>query len=333
MTSAREHGEMTLEMLQVDTKRLRKERDKLFEWLEQSDRPHVICLSTALLAGFADELKRRLGAPVVLFFQGEDTFLDGLPEPFRSECWKALKERLTDSDALLAPSRFYAGFMSERLGLAPDSIEVVSNGIRLDGYAVSGNPPAVPTVGYLARMSRDKGLELFVDAFIVLAGQLGDAVTRLRIAGAATAGDQPFIAGLKRRLAGAGLESRVDWSPNLTLEAKMAFLRSLTLFSVPATYAEAFGLYVLEAMACGIPVVQPDASAFPEIIGATGGGVCVAPANAGALAGAWQRLLANPVERAALGRAARSGVEKHFSAEKMCEAFCQATARVVRATA
>lgn len=328
MTSAREHGEMTLEMLQLDLGRFQKEWDKLLGWLEQSARPDVVCLSNALLAGFAAELKRRLGAPVVLFFQGEDTFLDHLPEPYRSRCWSVLKAQLAASDILLAPSRYYAEFMRERLGLAADSIQVVHNGIQLDGFSVADAPPASPTIGYLARMSREKGLELLVDAFIILTRELGDATARLKIAGAVTAGDQHSIGELKRRIASAGLASRVEWSPNVTREQKIAFLRSLTLFSVPTLYSEAFGLYVLEAMACGIPVVQPESAAFPEIVGATGGGVCVPPRDAGALARAWQQLLGNAAQRASLGRAGRLGVEKHFSARTMGERFCVAAGSI-----
>ena len=70
MTSARTHGEMTREMFHVDSSRLTKELEKLLGWLEHTGRPDVICLSTALLAGFARQLRARLGAPVVTFFQG-----------------------------------------------------------------------------------------------------------------------------------------------------------------------------------------------------------------------------------------------------------------------
>lgn len=332
MTSAEEHGEMTFEMLHVERSRLQKELDKLLAWLAP-EKPDLVCLSNALLAGFARELKQRLGVPIITFFQGEDSFLDGLPEPWRTRCWTALGERLADSNVLLSPSRFYAGFMRERLGLAPESIEVVYNGIRLDGYAPAPEPPASPAIGYLAKMTRDKGLEVLVDAFLVLARECGDTTTRLRIGGAATAGDEPFIAKMKKRIAAAGLASRVDWAPNLTRDQKVDFLRSLTLFSVPAIYVEAFGLYVIEAMACGVPVVQPDASAFPELIADTGGGRCVAARDPSALARGWQELLAQPAERQALGRAARAGVEKHFSARAMMEHFCRVTERLTRAVA
>jgi len=332
MTSARDHGEMTLEMLNIGTSRFRKEWEKLLDWLAGAEKPHLVCLSNALLAGLVGELKQRLGVPVVVFFQGEDMFLDGLPEPFRTQCWSTMAQRLTTADLLMAPSRFYADFMRSRLGATMDSIEVVPNGIHLDDFEPAPSPPASPAIGYLARMSHEKGLEQLVEAFVILAGELGDKTTRLSIAGAATAGDQRLIDKLRRRLAAAGLASRVEWLPNLTREKKIKMLRGLTLFSVPAIYAEAFGLYLIEAMACGVAVVQPASAAFPELIQATGGGICVAPGEPAALAHAWQRLLASPAERAALGRAGRLGVEQHFSAAKMGARFCQATERLTRAT-
>lgn len=330
MTSARDHGQMTLEMLRVEASPLRKELDKLMEWLVVIEKPDVVCLSNALLVGFIPELKRRLGVPVVTFFQGEDTFLDGLPEPWRSQCWAALRERVRTSDLLLSPSRYYADFIAGRLALASAAIEVVPNGIDLAGYAPAGTPPAAPTIGYLARMSREKGLDLMVDAFIALVRDFGDTQTRLKIAGTATLGDQKLISEMQRRLADAGLTARVEWQPNLTREQKIAFLRGLTLFSVPTAYPEAFGLYVIEAMACGVPVVQPATAAFPEIVAATGGGVCV-PREAAALARAWRDLLTDAPRRTVLGRAGRLGVEKSFSAPTMAAEFLRTTHRFAAA--
>ncbi len=321
MTSARDHGEMTLEMFNVGSSRLGKELEKLMGWLEHAERPDVICLSTALLAGFAEPLKRRLGAPVVTFFQGEDTFLDGLPEPYRARCWQAMAATLRATDLLLSPSRFYADLMQSRLGLSVDAVRVVFNGIQLEGYATAVATPVVPTIGYLARMCREKGLEVMVDAFLQLAGPMGDRETRLHLAGAATAGDEPLIRRLRARIESAGLAARVTWSPNISREEKISFLRGLSLFSVPATYAEAFGLYVVEALACGVPVVQPKSAAFPELIAAGGGGVLVPPGDAAALARAWRDLLGDPSRRAELSRAGRASAENHFSSGAMAAAF------------
>ena len=319
MTSAREHGEMTLAMLDVETSRFRVELDRLIKWLGDL-KPEVICLSTALQAGLARELKSKLGSRVVLFFQGEDTFLDSLEEPYRSRCWERLAEKSRDSDALVAPSNFYADLMGDRLGLAPGEIEVIANGLHLEDYAPS-DFAAPPTIGYLARMCRVKGLERLVEAFIFLKKELGHGDTRLKIAGAMTEGDKRLVVQMKKRLDKVGLSASVDWKPNLDHQAKVEFLRGLSVFSAPATYPEAFGLYMIEAMACGVPVVQPKSAAFPEIIGATGGGICVEPHNTEALARAWDELLGDLERRREMGRRGRTNTLEKFEAKVMSEKF------------
>lgn len=323
LTSPRDQGEMTLEMLQ-GSDRLRKEWDKLLLWLE-AEKPDIICLSNALLAGFTRVLKARLPAAVVVFFQGEDSFLDALPEPFREQCWTALKEQLPLADRLIAPSNYYAQYMRERLGLQEYQVCVVPNGIRVKEFPTARGFPVPPMIGYFARMCPEKGLEILVEAFIILATELGDTKTELKIAGAATPADEPFIREMKRRIEWAGLNRRVYWCPNVKRERKLAILRDLTIFSVPAIYPEAFGMYVVEALACGIPVVQPAHASFPEIIEATGGGFCVPPHDAYALAIAWRDLLRTPGRQIRLSRQARTGVLSTYTAPVMCEHFRQVT--------
>lgn len=325
MTSARDHGQMCLEMLEIEGSGFTKEFEKLLVWLETLGKPDVVCLSTALQAGLADEIKARLGVPIVLFFQGEDSFLDGLPEPFRSRCWSRMATRLAAADLLISPSRFYGNYMEERLGFKKDSIAVMPNGIKMDGYEPASRPPEYPTIGYLARMCRPKGLEVLVDAFILLKTRLENKHARLRIAGAMTAGDRPFVKEMKKRLERAGLTDRVDWLPNLSREEKISFLQSLSVFSVPATYPEAFGLYLLESIACGVPVVQPDAASFSEIVETTGGGVCVPDLEASSLAFAWDNLLADPAKIRRMGESGRRQVAEHYSASQMSKNFLNLT--------
>jgi glycosyltransferase involved in cell wall biosynthesis len=323
MTSAHEHGKMCLEMLEIEGSGFRKEFEKLLVWLEEIGKPEVVCLSTALQAGLADEIKKRLKVPIVMFFQGEDSFLDGLPEPFKSQCWQHMGRRLASSDLLIAPSRFYATYMEQRLGFDVGTIKVMHNGIKLDGYATADELPEFPTIGYLARMCRDKGLDILVDAFIHLRTTLGNNNARLRIAGAMTAGDLPLVKTLKKRLNKAGLDASVDWLPNLSRDDKITFLKSLTLFSVPVTYPEAFGLYLVEAIACGVPVVQPDTASFPEIIGTTGAGICVPEGSAVNFANAWSELLNDPIRLNAMRENGRKQVEAYFSAPYMSTKFQQ----------
>lgn len=320
MTSAREHGEMTLAMLRVEESRFCKELEKLVRWLE-GEMPAVVCLSTALQAGMIRELKRRLGAKVICHFQGEDGFLDSLPPPWREACWSEMATRVRESDVLVAPSGFYADYMRERLGPARLDIEVIPNGIELEGYEPLLDKPAPPVIGFFARMIRDKGIEVMVDAFVHLRRVLGHADARLHLAGTVAAGDQPVVDALKRKLAQAGLDGEVEWSPNVSRGEKARILRSLTLFSVPTIYQEAFGLYVVEAMACGVPVVQPDAASFREIIGGSGGGLLVPPGDAVALARAWHDLLGDGEARREMGARARRAAEESHAVEVMRDRF------------
>jgi glycosyltransferase involved in cell wall biosynthesis len=325
MTSARTHGEMCLDMLNVEQSGFGKEFEKLLVWLEEIGKPEVIVLSTALQAGLADKIKERLNVPIVLFFQGEDSFLDGLPEPYRSECWSRMGKRLSSADLLVSPSHFYSRYMEERLGFAAGKISVMHNGIKLDGYEAAETPPDFPTIGYLARMCREKGLEVLVDGFIHLRTKLGNTNARLKIAGAMTAGDVPLIKQLKKRIAAVGLEQDVEWFPNLSRNEKISFLKSLTLFSVPVIYQEAFGLYLLEAIACGVPVVQPDIASFPEIIKSTGGGLCVSENSAVRFAEAWSSLLNDPEQMQSMRDQGRQNIETRFSAPQMCKQFLELT--------
>ena len=324
MTSARVHGAMALAMLRIEGSHFGKELDKLIDWLA-TEKPDVLCLGTALQAGMIRQLKQRLGVKIICSFQGEDSFLDGLPEPFKTECWAELRDRLKDADLLVAPSQFYADLMRQRLD-APDlRIEIMPNGIDLEGY-LPPKPASPPVIGYLARMIREKGVGLLVSAFIHLRKNLHHPDARLHIAGACTAGDEALVASLKQQLAAAGLAEQVTWSPNISREEKAAMLSSLTLFSVPATYPEAFGLYLIEAMASGVPVVQPRASSFPEIIENSGGGVLVPAGDPVALAQAWYELLSSPDALQSFREKGRHAAENHYSVSAMRERYlAQAT--------
>jgi glycosyltransferase involved in cell wall biosynthesis len=83
---------------------------------------------------------------------------------------------------------------------------------------------------------------------------------------------------------------------------------------VPVEQGEAFGTYIIEAMAAGVPVVQPDAGAFPELIEATGGGVIYRD-----LVQTLHELLTNPAELRRFGKTGRDSVVKSFSVETMAQ--------------
>ena len=327
MTSARLHGAMALAMLRIEGSHFGKELDKLIDWLA-IEKPDVLCLGTALQAGMIRQLKERLGVKIICCFQGEDSFLDGLPEPFKSQCWAELRERLKDANLLVAPSQFYADLMRNRLDMPDLQIEIMPNGIDLEGY-LPPHPSSPPVIGYLARMTQEKGLAELVSAFIHLRNTLNHPDARLHIAGACTAGDKAFVSSLKKQLAAANLTDSVVWSPNISREEKTIILSTLTLFSVPATYPEAFGLFLIEAMASGVPIVQPRASSFPEIIEESGGGVLVPPGDPIALATAWHELLSSPDALQSFREKGRHAAENHYSVSAMRERFLAQAKKLV----
>jgi glycosyltransferase involved in cell wall biosynthesis len=160
-----------------------------------------------------------------------------------------------------------------------------------------------------------------VEAFIELnrRGRVKGAL--LRCAGTMIAEDGPYLELQMEKLRAEGLLERTEFFPNISREEKIGFLQSLSLLSVPASYGEAFGLYLIEAMACGVPVVQPRVAAFPEILDATGGGLLVDENTAGALALAWEELLLDEAKRRALGDAGFQSVHRDYSMAGMASRF------------
>jgi len=314
MTRPEELGAMTVSMLLGEDGRQSKELDKLLEFLKSGMKPDVVSLSNVLLIGMARRLKAELGVPVVCTLQGEDSFLDGLPEPHRAKAWQTLIARAADVDAFIPVSRYYGEVMRERMKLDAERVKPVWNGIELEGYSPAAQEPSQPTIGFLSHMIPPKGLPILVDAFRLVREKISDA--RLRVAGSLPPQSKPYVDKLRQDLKREGLSAHVDFLPNIDRKEKVAFLRSLSVLSVPATYGEAFGLYILEALACGVPVVQPRHGAFPELLKATGGGVLCEVGNARDLADKLIALLQDSARRKSLGTGGRERVLAHFNVER-----------------
>ena len=315
-------GPITLSMLRGEEGNQSRELDELLGWL-RLEKPEVVCLSNALLIGLTRRLRSELRVPVICTLQGEDWFLDSLPPGARELAWQTVAERAAEADLFIAPSRYFADLMQKRLQLPPDRVRVVFNGINLEGFAANSpssilHPPSSPPVlGYFARLCREKGLEKLVAAFLLLKKRDRVKNLKLRAGGSCGPADQVVVEELRDRLEKAGVAGDVDFVPNPSRAAKLDFLRSLSVFSVPATYNEAFGLYLIEALASGVPVVQPAHSAFPEILQATGGGLLCDAQDPDALAGAIESLLLDPARARALGESGRKAVAEKFSVETM----------------
>lgn len=323
MTRARGLCDMTISMLRGTEGRQVKEVDRLTGWLQQDPRPDVVCISNLLLAGLAEPIRYATGARVIALMQDEDTWIDAMPSPYREQVWELLGEKARGLQGLVAVSRFYADAMARRLGLPPDRVAVIRQGLDATGYEPA-IPQSPPVIGFLARMSEGLGLGALVESFLQLRRQPGLETLRLKVAGGHTADDLAFLSGLRRRIKSARIGDAVEFLPNLGRTERQSFLRGLSVLSVPTTGGAAFGLFVLEALACGVPVVQPRAGAFTELVERTGGGLLYPPGDGQALTDSLASLLRDPARSKALGEAGRLAVHEQFTAARMAQDLLRA---------
>jgi glycosyltransferase involved in cell wall biosynthesis len=318
---ARFLGEMTISMLQGESGVLRKEFDKLVDWTKDEPVPDVVNLPNSLLIAMAAPLKRTLGRPVCVTLQGEELFIDSLEAPYRAQALALIRRQVREVDHFIAVSDYCARYMSSFLDIPGDRLSVVPLGIAMDGYEKgAGHVLAdVPDgdrefrVGYLARVAPEKGLRLLAEAYVRLRTRMNGAPARLEVAGYLAPEHRSYLDSARTVLAKAGLQDEMTYHGEVDRAGKRAFLRRLDVLSVPATYDEPKGMSLLEAMASGVPVVQPRRGAFIEVVNKTGGGVLVDQDDADALASGLHSLWADPAARERLARAGFDGVRAHYT--------------------
>jgi glycosyltransferase involved in cell wall biosynthesis len=313
-------GELTVSTLRGEEGFQAKEVGKLVDWLRQQRRFDAVVLPNSMLIGLAAPIRRAVGGPILCTLQGEDLFLDGLEEPYRSQSLALIRRQVPEVDGFIAVSRYYAEFMAQYLGIPPDKIDVVPLGITLDGHAAEPPPHDGPfTIGYFARVAPEKSLDVLAEAYRILRQDKGLPPSRLEAAGYMSPEHKPYLAQIEGRLREWGLLDEFRYHGTLDRAAKIRFLQGLDVLSVPSRYVEPKGLYLLEAMANGVPVVQPRHGAFPEMIEATGGGLLFEPGNPESLADAILSLWHDPGLARDLGRRGALGVTRHYAVAHMAE--------------
>jgi glycosyltransferase involved in cell wall biosynthesis len=320
-TRAEDLGDLTVSMLQGEHGRQRKEVAKLVAWLAEEVKPEILNLTNALLSGMVHELKKRIKAPVLCSLQGDDIYLEALPEPFRGQCMQLIREHCREIDGFLATSTYYADFMADYFAIPRARIHVVLPGINLTGHGGprSREPNGQFTIGYFARICPEKGLHVLAEAFCLLRKEPGVGRCRLHVAGWLGENNRAYFEDIQHRLKEAGLADDFAHVEAPDHDSKVRFLRDIDVLSVPTTYREPKGLYILEALANGVPVVQPRHGSFPELIEATGGGLLVQPDDPHDLAKALRRMLEDHAVRTEMGRKGKEVVHARFHAERMAQ--------------
>jgi glycosyltransferase involved in cell wall biosynthesis len=318
-TEADQLGDLAVSMLRGEHGHQRKEIQKLAHWFATDHRPEIICLTNALLSGLVPTIKERVGVPILCSLQGDDIFLELLPKPLRRQCIDLIAEHCRSIDGFIATCDYYADFMADYLSIPRGKIRVVYPGLNLTGHG-GERPPRENepfTIGYFARICPEKGFHVLVEAFRLFRQMPGVPRSRLHVSGWLGENNRSYFDKSQSQLVEAGLGADFEHVDCRDHASKVRFLQSVDVLSVPTIYREPKGLYVLEALANGTPVVQPRHGSFPELLDATNGGLLVEPDNPQALAEAFRHLLENPGHRQELGQKGKQAVHQRFHAQRM----------------
>ena len=317
---ARDLGALTVSTLRGEDGHQRKEIDKLIEWVASEPPPDIVNIPYTLLICLAKPLKRALHRPIVITLQGEDLFFDTMIEPYKSEALEITRRQVADVDMFIAVSDYYARHMRDYLRIPAEKIRVATLGVNVSDLAVTKRQRTEPfTIGYFARVAPEKGLHNLADAYRVLRLEKGLPPSRLVVAGYLAPENKPYLAQIVDGLQAAGLADEFVYRGAVDRARKVRFFHEIDVLSVPSPYHEPKGLYLLEAMACGVPVAQPNHGAFPELIERTGGGVLARSASGPDVADAIYELWKDPARAAELGRRGADGVRRHYTVTHMAE--------------
>jgi glycosyltransferase involved in cell wall biosynthesis len=289
-----------------------EELQQLVDFLKYHEKPDIVHVSNALLLGMAKKVRDEVGVPVICSLQDEDVWVDAMHEDHREKMWQLLAEKGKDVDAFIAVSDFFAGVMQKRMSIPDEKLHVLHVGVTPDAYAYSKPACDPQAIGFVSRICEENGFEVLIDAFILLKKNPAFRNLRLKATGGQTGDDAKFIHNQISKLKQDNIDNDFEISLDFSQSALQEFFKSVTVLSVPVLNGEAFGLYQLEALASGVPLVQPELGAFPEIIKATGGGVTYFPNTASELSAKLSEILSDKVKLDAMSALGRKSVEEHF---------------------
>jgi glycosyltransferase involved in cell wall biosynthesis len=274
-----------------------------------------------------------LQRPIVVTLQGDDLFLDGLTEPYKSEAMALIRQQVGNVDLFVSVSEYYTEYMSGYLQIPRERLRTVPLGINVKDFdrraPLARNPF---TIGYFARIAPEKGLHNLAEAYRLLRQERGLPPSRLVAAGYLGADRQSYLEGIQRRLASWGLADEFQYYRTVDRRRKAEFLQSLDVLSVPSGYHEPKGLYLLEAMASGVPVVEPAHGAFPELLRRTGGGLLAKSEQPADIADTILEIWRDPARASAMGARGAEGVRAAYTLQHMAAGMLGVYAELTSAT-
>ena len=311
--------DLTLNMISSHITTRENEVRRLVRYLKKNGKPDVIQLSNALIIGLARQIKEQMDVKIVCSLQNEDDWLNEMAEPFQSRAWQMIAEESESIDAFISPSTYYKEYFLSMSGISGDNVFVVPSGLDLAESSERSRIPGNPAIGFFSRVSYHNGFDKLVDAFIILKREKNFSNLLLNVCGGYTSDDKPFIRQQIDKIKTAGFKSSVKIYPGFAGRGKKEFLDSIDIMSVPVRKYDGYGLYILEANASGIPVVQPATGAFPEILATTGGGILYNPDDTETLAANIRALLSDKVMSGKLGELGRQRTNTLLTHMNMAE--------------
>ena len=318
-TNAAELGAMTLSMLKGPEGNQKQEFDRFVDWLKTQEKPDVIHISNALLLGFVPVLRDAFDAKIVCSLQDEEPWVQTMGTPYADLCWDAMTEQARHVSGFVATSQWYADRMIARMCLEEDRVQVIYPGVDIAETAPAFHATKPPVIGYLSRLNPAQGFEYLINAFMNLKQEEALSDLQLRATGGVTPADTPFVDSIEQRLVETGMMEAVVLQRAFHAAPDATFFGGLTVMSAPAINGEAFGMHILEAMVRGIPVVQPDISAYPEIINASQGGLLYDPGDKDGLSNALRTVVTDPEYARQLGMQGYAYARKNFCIARMAE--------------
>jgi glycosyltransferase involved in cell wall biosynthesis len=316
-TRAKGLEEMTISMLQGEHGKQHEELDRMTDWMKDHFKPDVIHLSNALLLGLAGKIKEKMNVPVVCSLQDEDVWVDIMTPVNREKVWSLMSENSEYVDRFISVSKYFAGVITEKMGIPAEKISVNYIGVDPVDYVFRNSADKSRAIGYISRMCHENGLDLLTDAFMLIKKSKGYEDVRLVVTGGKTGDDRAYLKQIRKKLLRNKVLDQVEFHREFEGEGRKAFFEKASVISVPVRNGEAFGIYIAESLASGIPVVQPALGAFPEILGKTGGGLIYENNTPAELASALKVLLDDPQLLRQKSRDARIGAEEHLNIHQL----------------
>ena len=212
--------------------------------------------------------------------------------------------------------------LKSALWLKDEKIKVIHHGIDYQKYSETNNTDLRNQlgisqqdliIGFIGRLSVQKGVKYMLDAFSLVAEKFKDVHLVIAGTGELEGMVKEFVTkfNLENRIHLLGFRKDI---PNL--------MRTFDIFLLPSLW-EGFGIVLIEAMAAGKPVVATDTSSIPEIVEDGRNGILVLPENANAISNALTKLISEPELRTKLGKEGQKIVMEKFTIERMINNYEQ----------